>query len=230
MCFKIPELTKAQSANCFQHCFGFVVCICEGVLLYTFKVQASREMNRLNHMETIKIKEDAELKRFFWLPFVHFITYFSFYFSYKHVHIALYTFSKRINVGSENNHVNHNHDNHLHACFESMSQVVRIMLELNRVIWMHSLESKWAKEQKWMENVCWFWSEVPARISTNLTMQVICYEWAIHFCVILAMRLLALKRWFESSTKNHFHSMPLHWNWMNSKMRNFKNSMKTSFL
>lgn len=92
-------------------------------------------MNRLNHVETIKIKEDAELKRFyFWLSFVHYITYFSFYFSYKHAHITLYTFSKRTNVISENNHGNLNHNNHLHTCFESMSQVVRIMLELNRVI------------------------------------------------------------------------------------------------
>lgn len=64
--------------------------MCAGLLLYTFKVQASREMNRLNHVETIKIKEDAELKRFyFWLSFVHYITYFSFYFSYKHAHITL---------------------------------------------------------------------------------------------------------------------------------------------
>lgn len=39
--------------------------MCAGVLLYTVKVQASREMNRLNHVETIKIKEDAEKKHFF---------------------------------------------------------------------------------------------------------------------------------------------------------------------
>lgn len=52
--------------------------MCEDVLLYTFKVQASREMNRLNHMETIKIKEDAELKHFFWLPFVHLLHIFHF--------------------------------------------------------------------------------------------------------------------------------------------------------
>lgn len=101
-------------------------------------------MNHSKHVETIKITQDGKNWNVFFLSLAHTRNHYyilniflvAFYINYKHAHIPTHNFSSTLTKDRKTTTMATatNHNNHLHTCFESMSQVVCIMLELNRAI------------------------------------------------------------------------------------------------